>query len=120
VEWNGRFRDDVRRFWRGDDGMLGAFASRISGSSDIFAASGKGPERSVNFVTCHDGFTLNDLVSYRVKHNEANGEENRDGSNENLSENYGIEGETHDLAIESTRKRQIKNFLLSSRAEHRC
>jgi isoamylase len=114
VEWNGRFRDDVRRFWRGDDGMLGAFASRIAGSSDIFAASGKGPERSVNFVTCHDGFTLNDLVSYRVKHNEANGEENRDGSNENLSENYGIEGETHDLAIESTRKRQIKNFLLSS------
>lgn len=76
VEWNGRYRDDVRRFWRGDDGMPGAFASRISGSADIFADSGKGPERSVNFVTCHDGFTLNDLVSYRHKHNEANGEEN--------------------------------------------
>ena len=113
VEWNGRFRDDVRRFWRGDEGMLGAFASRISGSADIFAASGKGPERSVNFVTCHDGFTLNDLVSYRGKHNEANGEENRDGSNENLSDNYGVEGETRDIAIESTRARQIKNFLLT-------
>jgi glycogen operon protein len=114
VEWNGRFRDDVRRFWRGDDGMLGAFASRISGSADIFAASGKGPERSVNFVTCHDGFTLNDLVSYRHKHNEANGEGNRDGSNANFSDNYGIEGETHDIAIEATRKRQIKNFLLTA------
>ena len=114
LEWNGRYRDDVRRFWRGDDGMLGAFASRISGSADIFAHSGKGPERSVNFVTCHDGFTLNDLVSYRHKHNEANGEENRDGSNENFSENYGVEGETHDKEIESTRKRQIKNFLLTA------
>ena len=114
VEWNGRFRDDVRRFWRGDEGMLGAFASRISGSADIFADSGKGPERSVNFVTCHDGFTLNDLVSYRHKHNEANGEENRDGSNENFSDSYGVEGETHDTGIESTRKRQISNFLLTA------
>jgi glycogen operon protein len=114
VEWNGRFRDDVRRFWRGDEGMLGAFASRISGSADIFAASGKGPERSVNFVTCHDGFTLNDLVSYRDKHNEANGEGNRDGSNANYSDNYGTEGETHDIEIESTRKRQIRNFLLTA------
>jgi isoamylase len=113
VEWNGRYRDDVRRFWRGDDGMLGAFASRISGSADIFAGSGKGPERSVNFVTCHDGFTLNDLVSYRHKHNEANGEENRDGSNENYSANYGIEGATEDAVIESVRKRQIRNFLLT-------
>lgn len=114
LEWNGRYRDDVRRFWRGDDGMLGAFASRISGSADIFSDSGKGPERSVNFVTCHDGFTLNDLVSYRHKHNEANGEENRDGSNENFSENYGVEGETRDMEIESTRKRQIRNFLLTA------
>jgi glycogen operon protein len=94
--------------------MLGAFASRISGSADIFADSGKGPERSVNFVTCHDGFTLNDLVSYRYKHNEANGEGNRDGSNENFSENYGFEGETHDIEIERTRKRQIGNFLLTA------
>jgi glycogen operon protein len=114
VEWNGRFRDDVRRFWRGDEGMLGAFASRIAGSADIFSSSGKGPERSANFVTCHDGFTLNDLVSYRDKHNEANGEENRDGSNENFSDNYGIEGEMHNIEIESTRKRQIKNFLLTA------
>ena len=113
VEWNGRYRDDVRRFWRGDDGMLGAFASRISGSADIFAGSGSGPERSVNFVTCHDGFTLNDLVSYRHKHNEANGEANRDGSNENFSANYGVEGATEDAFIESVRKRQIRNFLLT-------
>jgi isoamylase len=111
--WNGRYRDDVRRFWRGDGGMLGAFASRLCGSADIYASSGKGPECSINFVTCHDGFTLNDLVSYRVKHNEANGENNRDGSNENLSGNYGVEGETGDARIESLRKRQIKNFLLS-------
>src|SRR5450759_2504712 len=107
--WHGRYRDDVRRFWRGDDGMLGLFASRICGSADIYTKSGKGPESSINFVTCHDGFTLNDLVSYRYKHNEANGESNRDGA----SENYGIEGETGDVQIESIRKRQIKNFLLS-------
>ena len=111
--WNGRYRDDVRRFWRGDDGMLGSFASRICGSADLYAKSGKGPECSINFVTCHDGFTLNDLVSYRDKHNEANGENNRDGTNGNLSENYGAEGETDDSRIETIRKRQIKNFLLS-------
>ena len=80
AEWNGRYRDDVRRFWRGDDGMLGLFASRICGSADIYPKSGKGPESSINFVTCHDGFTLNDLVSYRDKHNEANGENNHDGT----------------------------------------
>ena len=113
AEWNGRFRDDVRRFWRGDDGMLGLFASRISGSADIYAKSGKGPESSINFVTSHDGFTLNDLVSYLHKHNEANGEDNRDGTNDNFSENYGVEGETIDPRIESIRKRQIKNFLLT-------
>jgi len=113
VEWNGRYRDDVRRFWRGDNAMLGAFASRISGSADIFTGSGEGPERSVNFVTCHDGFTLNDIVSYRRKHNEANGEGGRDGSNENFSENYGIEGPTEDAGIELVRKRQVRNFLLT-------
>lgn len=112
AEWNGRYRDDVRRFWRGDAGMLGAFASRISGSADIYAKSGKGPESSINFVTCHDGFTLNDLVSYREKHNEANGEDNRDGTDANYSDNCGAEGETTDPAIEVLRKRQIKNFLL--------
>jgi len=113
AEWNGRYRDDVRRFWRGDDGMLGLFASRICGSADIYAASGKGPESSINFVTCHDGFTLNDLVSYRAKHNAANGEDNRDGSDANYSENYGAEGETTDAGIEAVRKSQIKNFLLT-------
>ena len=113
AEWNGRYRDDVRRFWRGDDGMLGLFASRICGSADIYAKSGKGPESSINFVTCHDGFTLNDLVSYRHKHNEANGENNHDGTDANFSENYGAEGETTDAGIESMRKRQIKNFLLT-------
>ena len=92
AEWNGRYRDDVRRFWRGDDGMLGAFASRICGSADIYAKSGKGPECSINFLTCHDGFTLNDLVSFRHKHNRANGEDNRDGADENFSANYGVEG----------------------------
>lgn len=113
AEWNGRYRDDVRRFWRGDDGMLGTFASRICGSADIYAKTGKCPECSINFVTCHDGFTLNDLVSYRDKHNLANGENSHDGSNENLSENYGVEGETTDAGVESLRKKQIKNFLLT-------
>jgi glycogen operon protein len=113
AEWNGRYRDDVRRFWRGDDGMLGLFAERICGSADIYTASGKGPDGSINFVTCHDGFTLNDLVSYNVKHNEANGENNRDGTNANYSENYGAEGGTNDAGIEAVRKRQIKNFLLT-------
>ena len=113
AEWNGRYRDDVRRFWRGDDGMVGLFASRICGSADIYAKSGKGPEGSINFVTCHDGFTLNDLVSYRYKHNEANGENNHDGTDANFSQNYGAEGETTDAGIETLRKRQIKNFLLT-------
>jgi glycogen operon protein len=113
AEWNGRYRDDVRRFWRGDDGMLGAFASRICGSADIYSTSGRGPESSINFITCHDGFTLNDLVSYRNKHNQANGEQNHDGTAANLSDNYGVEGETADAGIEAVRKRQIKNFLLT-------
>ncbi len=113
AEWNGRYRDDIRRFWRGDDGMLGLFASRICGSADIYTASGKGPEGSINFITCHDGFTLNDLVSYRTKHNEANGENNQDGTDANFSENYGAEGNTQDTRIESLRKGQIKNFLLT-------
>ena len=113
AEWNGRYRDDIRRFWRGDDGMLGLFASRICGSADIYTNSGKGPEGSINFITCHDGFTLNDLVSYRDKHNEANGENNRDGTDANFSENYGAEGATTDAGIEAVRKTQIKNFLLT-------
>lgn len=113
AEWNGQYRDDVRRFWRGDDGFLGLFAQRLCGSADIYSKSGKGPESSINFVTCHDGFTLQDLVSYRQKHNEPNGQNNHDGANANFSENYGAEGETADHQIESTRKRQIKNFLLT-------
>jgi len=113
AQWNGRYRDDVRRFWRSDDDMLGAFASRLCGSADIYAGTGQCPACSVNFVTCHDGFTLHDLVSYRDKHNEANAEGNRDGTNANFSENYGWEGETTDASIESLRKRQIKNFVLT-------
>jgi glycogen operon protein len=113
AEWNGRYRDDIRRFWRGEQGMLGAFASRICGSEDLYAKSGKGPESSINFVTCHDGFTLNDLVSYAEKHNLANGERNGDGSNDNFSANYGLEGPTQEPQIEALRKRQIKNFLLT-------
>jgi isoamylase len=93
--------------------MLGSFVSRICGSADIYARSGKGPESSINFLTCHDGFTLNDLVSYDEKHNEANGESNRDGTNANFNSSYGVEGETEDPKIASTRKRQIKNFLLT-------
>jgi isoamylase len=113
AEWNGRYRDDVRRFWRGDDGMLGLFASRICGSADIYTKSGKGPECSINFVTCHDGFTLNDLVSYRTKHNQANGENNHDGTDDNFSENCGAEGGTTDAGIKDLRKALIKNFLLT-------
>src|ERR1019366_9027387 len=93
--------------------MMGAFASRICGSSDVYDGSGKGPESSINFVTCHNGFTLNDLVSYSHKHNDANGENNRDGSYENYSANHGIEGATDDSAVEVVRVRQIKNFLLT-------
>ncbi|NLJ28073.1 glycogen debranching protein GlgX [Desulforhabdus amnigena] len=110
-EWNGHYRDDVRRFWRGDPGMIGALASRICGSADLYQRTGKHPLNSINFITCHDGFTLNDLVSYKLKHNEANGEENLDGEDENFSDNYGVEGETTDPAIESLRIRQIKNML---------
>jgi isoamylase len=113
AEWNGHYRDDVRRFWRGDEGMLGAFASRICGSADIYAASGKGPECSINYVTCHDGFTLNDLVSYRFKHNEANGEGNRDGTHHEFSENFGTEGETSNIRVKAAREGQIKNLLLT-------
>ncbi len=110
-EWNGRFRDDVRRFVRGDDGTVGALATRLIGSPDLFGHEEREPEQSIHFVTCHDGFTLNDLVSYERKHNEANGEENRDGSNDNFSWNCGHEGPTDDPAIEGLRNRQVKNFL---------
>jgi glycogen operon protein len=110
-EWNGRYRDEVRRFWRGDPGMVGALAMRLCGSADLYQRAGRTPMNSINFVACHDGFTLNDLVSYRDKHNEANGEDNRDGSSDNLSDNYGTEGPSDDPEIEQVRLRQIKNLL---------
>lgn len=110
-EWNGRFRDDVRAFVKGDDDTVSRFACRLIGSPDIYEHEGREAEQSVNFVTCHDGFTLNDLVSYDRKHNEANGEDNRDGSDDNLSWNCGTEGPTDDPAIEALRNRQAKNLL---------
>ena len=111
MEWNGRFRDDTRSFFRGEPGSLANFADRLLGSHEIYRHEQREAEQSVNFVTCHDGFTLNDLVSYNQKHNEGNGEENRDGSNDNRSWNCGIEGPTDDPAIERLRNRQVKNFL---------
>ncbi len=111
LEWNGRFRDDVREFLKGGAGMVPKLSDRILGSPDLFAHEEGEPEESVNFVTCHDGFTLNDLFSYDRKHNEANGENNRDGSDDNYSWNHGIEGPTNDPAIENLRNRQVKNAL---------
>jgi glycogen operon protein len=110
-EWNGRFRDDVRSFLRGDCGTVSRFASRLMASPDIYGHQEREPELSINFITCHDGFTLNDLVSYERKHNEANGEGNRDGSGDNLSWNCGHEGPSRDPAVEALRNRQVKNFL---------
>jgi len=110
-EWNGRFRDDVRSFMRGDNGAISRFVTRTMGSPDLYEKDDREPEQSINFITCHDGFTLNDLVSYNEKHNEANGEGNRDGSNDNASWNCGMEGPTEDLQIESLRNRQVRNFL---------
>lgn len=112
-EWNGCFRDDLRSFAKGDRGTLRTSVQRILGSPDIFGHREREPEQSINFVTCHDGFTLSDLVSYNEKHNEANGEGNRDGMDNNRSWNCGIEGPTEDPAIESLRRRQVKNFLLA-------
>ncbi len=111
AEWNGRYRDDVRRFWRGERGMVGALATRISGSSDLYLDDGRTPCHSINFITSHDGFTLNDLVSYKYKHNLANGEDNRDGDDRNHSDNLGAEGESTDPNIEGRRIRRIKNFM---------
>ena len=110
-EWNGRFRDDVRSFVRGDNGAVLALSARLLGSPDLYGHEEREPEQSINFVTCHDGFTLNDLVSYNSKHNEANGEGNRDGSEDNRSWNCGVEGPTDDPAVEELRERQIRNFL---------
>ena len=111
AEWNGRYRDDVRRFIQGEGGMVRSLAARLVGSPDLYADPDRQPHRSINFITCHDGFSLNDLVSYDKKHNMANGEENRDGHNANYSWNCGIEGPTDDPSIERLRLRQIKNSL---------
>lgn len=110
-EWNGRFRDDTRSFLRGDNGKIGDFVTRLIGSPDMYASKKRGPEQSINFISCHDGFTLHDLVSYNEKHNLANNEQNRDGNNDNLSWNCGVEGPTNDPDILALRRRQVKNFL---------
>jgi isoamylase len=111
TEWNGKYRDTVRRFWRGDEGTVADLAYRLTGSSDLYAEGGRRPYASINFVTAHDGFTLRDLVSYDEKHNQANGEGGKDGSDENLSWNMGVEGDTDDPEIARLRRRQMRNFL---------
>jgi glycogen operon protein len=111
TEWNGKYRDCVRRFWKGDGGTVGELASRLAGSSDLYAHNGRRPSASLNFITAHDGFTLRDLVSYIHKHNQANGEKNRDGTNDNQSWNCGAEGPTDDAAINALRAQQQRNFL---------
>ena len=121
-EWNGRYRDDVRRFWRGDAGFAGALATRLCGSSDLYQRSGRLPRHSVNFITCHDGFTLSDLVSYNEKHNEPTAKATATASDENYSWNCGVEGETDDPEILALRERQAKNLMttLMSRRACRC
>ena len=111
AEWNGKYRDDVRRFWKGDGGVVSELANRLCGSPDLYEHGGRRPHASINFVTCHDGFTLRDLVSYEVKHNEANGHQNADGMDQNLSWNCGAEGPTDDTGIRALREKQKRNFL---------
>jgi glycogen operon protein len=111
TEWNGKYRDTVRDYWRGEPAALGEFASRLTGSSDLYEATGRRPSASINFVTCHDGFTLADLVSYNNKHNDANGEDNRDGENHNRSWNCGVEGPSEDPEIIELRHRQMRNIM---------
>jgi glycogen operon protein len=113
AEWNGKYRDTIRRYWKGDWGQVGELGYRLTGSSDLYESSGRRPYASVNFITCHDGFTLADLVSYDEKHNEANGEDNRDGASDNDSWNCGAEGPTDDPAIVALRERQMRNFLVT-------
>src|SRR5262249_2941601 len=111
TEWNGKYRDSVRRFWRGDGGTVSELAMRLSGSNDLYASGGRQPYASINFITAHDGFTLHDLVSYNDKHNEANGENNQDGHSDNLSWNHGVEGPSNDPDIVALRNRQKRNLL---------
>jgi glycogen operon protein len=110
-EWNDKYRDSMRGYWKGDGGLIGEFARRFTGSADLYEASGRKPHASINFITAHDGFTLQDLVSYNGKHNEANGEDNRDGANENRSWNCGTEGPTDDAAILALRAQQKRNLM---------
>jgi glycogen operon protein len=110
-EWNGKYRDNVRRFWKGDGGTLNEFATRLSGSSDLYQNDGRKPYASINFITCHDGFNLQDLVSYNEKHNEANGENNQDGANDNNSWNCGAEGPTDDPGVNALRWQQKRNLM---------
>ncbi|MBP5283119.1 MAG: hypothetical protein J6Y93_00440 [Treponema sp.] len=112
-EWNDKFRDGIRRFIRGDENLSTEAATRISGSSDLYSASGRKPFNSINYIVSHDGFTLNDLVTYNSKHNEQNGEDNRDGTDNNLSYNYGFEGPSLNPKIEKMRRKQIKNFFIA-------
>ncbi len=110
AEWNDKYRDQIRQFWRGDPGLTSPLATRLAGSADLYHANGRTPNHSINFVAAHDGFTLNDLVSYNQKHNHANAEDNQDGHDHNISFNYGVEGPTDDPKIEALRSRQVKNF----------
>ena len=114
TEWNGKYRDTVRDYWRGEPATLGEFAYRFTGSADLYETTGRRPVASINFVTCHDGFTLRDLVSYNEKHNQANGEGNRDGENNNKSWNCGVEGPTEDPEINALRALQQRNFLATT------
>ena len=118
AEWNDKYRDTIRRFWRGDHGMLAEFAQRIHGSSDLFDHPGRGPWSSVNFIASHDGFTAMDLVSYSDRHNEANGEDNRDGHDANFSSNYGVEGKSDDSVVLRRRERQVCNMLATVLLSH--
>ncbi|MGU3496259.1 glycogen debranching protein GlgX [Xanthobacteraceae bacterium A53D] len=118
AEWNDKYRDTVRDYWKGTEGLLGDFAARVTGSGDIYDQRGRRPWAGVNFVTAHDGFTLNDLVSYNEKHNEANGEDNRDGHSDNRSFNYGVEGPTDDPGIKAVRERQKRNILATLLVSH--
>jgi isoamylase len=111
TEWNGKYRDSVRKFWRGEAGQVAELASRLAGSADIFKGSDRGVYASINFITAHDGYTLHDLVSYEQKHNEANGENNQDGHNDNISRHWGVEGETDDPAVSAMRQRLMRSFL---------
>jgi isoamylase len=111
TEWNGKYRDTVRKFWKGDGGQVSEFATRLAGSSDLYQDDGRKPYNSINFITCHDGFSLQDLVSYNSKHNEDNGEENRDGTDDNNSWNGGVEGPSDDPALIALREKQKRNLI---------